>query len=499
MANDETKSKSTNQGEQTSPAPEKKSSANNVDRPDKVEEPYVLTNSEDDEFRMDRLIRIIIGLIDKNHILILERLLQRLRPSDISYISEFLGEAEKNILFSLVPEERLGDILTEMSRESRSALLEYRDPGWIAKAIDSMDSDDAADVLNELSEEHSTFILKRIDKEDAEKIKELMQYRDSSAGGIMDTEFMAISHKARVSQVIAEFKKIAEKEDIEDLHSSFVIDEEGRMLGFIPLRKLVLYKGTTKVDQIMELDYIVVNVNTDQEEVAVLFKRHNLISMPVIDDDGVLVGRITIDDIVDVIDEENSEDIYRMAGVGIESSVNASIGGNIRRRFPWLVVNLLTAAVSAWVVASFESIIDQVAILAAFMPIVAGLGGNAGSQVIAIVVRAMALGELTFANAGRVLAKEIGTGASNGLLLGLVIGGATALITGKEALGLIIFMAMVLNVFSASIAGLLVPLGLKRINVDPAVASNIFVTPMTDALGFFFFLGLARIFVEHLL
>lgn len=248
----------------------------------------------------------------------------------------------------------------------------------------------------------------------------------------------------------------------------------------------------------MDRDLITVNVNNDQEEVASIFKRHNLITVPVVDDKNVLLGRITIDDIVDVIEEETSEDIYKMAGVGIESSVHATAKENIIRRLPWLLVNLATAAVSAFVVSRYESVIEKVAILAAFMPMVAGLGGNAGSQVIAIAVRSLALGELTFANAGRVLIREIFTGAANGIFLGVVIGIITTFLTGKMYLGIVICWAMMMNVFTASIAGLLVPLGLKKIGVDPAIASNIFVTPMTDTLGFFFFLGLAKVFLEYL-
>ncbi len=459
-----------------------------------------ISASQDDDYRFDRLIRIISRLIDHRHIGILEKILQRLLPNDIAYIIEFLGEDEKAIIFGLIQDhETMADIIAEMSSASRSALLTQRDPGWIANMVDNMESDDAADILAELPEEQTHFILKRIDQQDAAAIQNLMQYDEASAGGIMTTEFLAVSDKAKLTEVINEFRHMAENEDIEDIHSTFVIDDHGKLLGLIPLRKLILYKATTNVAQIMEGNVVSVNVHTDQEEVAALFKRHNLLSMPVVDMEERLVGRITIDDIVDVIDEETSEDIYRMAGVSIESNINASVRLNIKRRFPWLIVNLATAAISASVVGLFSSIIDQVAILAAFMPIVAGLGGNAGSQVIAIAVRSLALGELTASNATKVLIKEIYTGASNGLLLGVIIGPLTYLVTGKLFLGIIICGAMIMNVFTASIAGMTIPLLLKRMGVDPAVAANIFVTPMTDALGFFFFLGLAKIFLGYLL
>lgn len=466
---------------------------------EKPQENFRTTTVIDDQYRFDRLIRIISKLIDRKHIRILEQLIARLHSSDISYVTEFMGEEEKAIIFSLIHKEDMANVISEMSKENRSLLLKQRDPGWIASVVDNMDSDDAADILAELPEERSTFILKRINQKDADVIKSLMEYNENTAGGIMDTEFFAVSENAKISEVIREFKELVETEDIEDIHSTFVIDENNKLVGIIPIRKLILYRGTTNVSQIMEQDLITVNVNMDQEEVAAIFKRHNLISTPVVDEQNTLMGRITIDDIVDVIDAETSEDIYRMAGVSIDSHVNANVRSNLRRRFPWLLLNLATAAISAAIVGMFSSVIDQMAILAAFMPLIAGLGGNAGAQVIAIAVRSIALGELTFRNASKVLYKEIFTGALNGILLGIILGVISYLITEKLFLGIIICWAMIMNVFTASIAGLIVPLSLKRVGVDPAVAANIFVTPMTDALGFFFFLGLAKLFLGHLL
>lgn len=497
------KAKSTKRNKPSSPGPGKdkkrQKGASNREKVKKITpEGAVVLQPSVDEIRHNRLIKAASNLIDKGRVQTLERLISKLRPFDISYIGEFLDEDQKSIFFSLIPNEEMAEILPEMSRESRTSFIQNRDPSWLAEIVDIMDSDDAADVLGEMSREKSSFILKKINQKDATIIKDLLKYEETSAGGIMATELLAVSESATISEVVAEFKKLAEKEDIGDIHSTYVIDENGKLLGSIPVRKLVLYGSNIRVTQIMETNLISVKVTDDQEEVASLFRRHNLITIPVVNEGFELLGRITIDDIVDVIEEETSEDIYRMAGVGIESSVHSTIRGNISKRLPWLLVNLATAAVSALVVSMYESTIDRVAILAAFMPMVAGLGGNAGSQVIAIVVRSLALGELTYANAGKVLAREIATGLFNGLFLGLVIGSVTFLATGKPYLGIVISWAMVMNVFTASIAGLLVPLGLKRMGVDPAVASNIFVTPMTDTLGFFFFLGLAKIFIDHL-
>jgi magnesium transporter len=459
---------------------------------------YGLTESTDKISQYERLIKIIPRLIEKNHIIILEKLLANLRPADISYVSEFLDEKQKSITFSLIPHTAMAEILPEISKDNRATIFEERDPRWLAKVVDQMDSNDAADILAEMPREKTSFILKKMDLADAFAIRNLLKYDENSAGGIMAAEFLAVSEDATVSEIISEFKILAEKEDIEDLHSSFVINKDGKLLGLVPLRKLILYRGNTNVTQILEKDIISINVKFDQEEVAAIFKRHNLITAPVVDDENHLLGRITIDDIVDVIDEETSEDIYRMAGVSSDSSIHSSVRSNIRRRIPWLMVNLATATISASVVSMYEGVIEKVAILAAFMPIVAGLGGNAGAQVIAIAVRSIALGELTFANAGRVLRREISTGALNGILLGIIVGLGTALITGKVYLGVVISGAMMMNVFTATIAGFLVPLGLKKLGVDPAVAANIFVTPMTDSLGFFFFLGLAKVFLVYL-
>ncbi len=324
-----------------------------------------------------------------------------------------------------------------------------------------------------------------------------MRYDEESAGGIMQREFVAVDRRATVQQAVEAVRR--RTADLPDIHNVYVVDEAQRLVGILPLRLLILSPGDTTVEAVMQRDPIVVHPGMDQEEVAGLFSKYDLLALPVVDDAGRIVGRITIDDAVDVIEEEASEDIYRLAGLGQDASVLESPWQSVRRRLPWLIINLGTAVLAASVVAVFEGTIRRVAIAAAFMTMVAGSGGNAGVQTLAVVVRGLALGELTFLNARRVILKELAAGAVNGIVLGIVAGLIAYLWKGLPLIGVIIGAAIVGNLCVAALVGVLVPLGLEWCGIDPAVASAVVLTTFTDVCGFAFFLGLVTIFDRFLI
>jgi magnesium transporter len=310
----------------------------------------------------------------------------------------------------------------------------------------------------------------------------------------MQAELASVIDTATVEETIEEVRR--KSHEIDNISNVFVVDKDGRLAGAVPLDKLILADPDTRVITIANRDPVKVRTDMDQEEVAKLFQQYDLISVPVVDNDGRLVGRITVDDIVDVLEEEIFEDFYKMAGLNIEARALDPAGRSIRMRVPWLLLNLCTAAVSASVVKLFEGTIEQLVLLAVLMPIVAGMGGNAATQTITVVVRALALGELTLKNARWVLMKEALVGLANGCLTGGIAGLVAYFLGVNIMVGLLLFLAMIANMMIAGLIGSIIPLVLKRLNVDPAISSSIFVTTATDIGGFFTFLGMAALFMK---
>ena len=362
-----------------------------------------------------------------------------------------------------------------------------------------MESDDAADLIADLPEAQAKIVLDGIEPEDSEDVRQLLKYEEDTAGGIMQSELVCVDKDATIRDAVQTVVKESESEEIENIYNVFVVDKENRLTGTVPLQKLITTKPTTLIHKCMDENIPSVNVNVDQEEVARMFEKYDLVSLPVVDDDNRLLGRITVDDVVDVIEEETSEDIFRIAGLGEDDSVFNKPTQSIRKRLPWLYLNLLTALVSVFVIGFFEDTIKMMVVLAAFMPVVAGLGGNAGSQTLTVIVRGMALGELTFETSKKALYKEVLVGIVNGVCVGIVIGIIAYIWKGIPMLGIVLGLAMVLNVFVGTLAGTLVPISLRWLKMDPALGSHIFVTAFTDAFGFLSFLGLATIFIKLLM
>ena len=384
-----------------------------------------------------------------------------LHPADIADLIDHLKEEEKIRLFALLDIEKASDVILELSDVSREQILEEISDKKLTEIVDEMESDDAADLIADLPEAQAKIVLDGIEPEDSEDVRQLLKYEEDTAGGIMQSELVCVDKDATIRDAVQTVVKESESEEIENIYNVFVVDKENRLTGTVPLQKLITTKPTTLIHKCMDENIPSVNVNVDQEEVARMFEKYDLVSLPVVDDDNRLLGRITVDDVVDVIEEETSEDIFRIAGLGEDDSVFNKPTQSIRKRLPWLYLNLLTALVSVFVIGFFEDTIKMMVVLAAFMPVVAGLGGNAGSQTLTVIVRGMALGELTFETSKKALYKEVLVGIVNGVCVGIVIGIIAYIWKGIPMLGIVLGLAMVLNVFVGTLAGTLVPISLR--------------------------------------
>ena len=419
-------------------------------------------------------------------------LFSNLHAADIAELIDNLDEEDRLRLFSLLEVDKASEVILELSDTSREQLIEDLSNEELTDIIEEMDSDDAADIIAELSDDQAKAVLDAIEPDDSEEVKELLKYPEDSAGGIMQSEMVSVRRSATINDA---FQAVAvAKDEIENIHDIFVVEDDNRLIGAVPLQRLITTKRFTPVVDLIDHDIVSVTVDMDQEEVARLFKKYDLVSVPVIDAEKRLLGRITIDDVMDTVDEETSEDIYRIAGLGEDDTVFNTPAESVKKRLPWLFLNLIMALTSVLVIGFFEDTIKFMVVLAFFMPVVAGLGGNAGGQTLALIVRGMALGEITFENAKRVLFRQLAVGIANGVSVGVVIGFIAWLWKGIPVLGLILGLAMIISVFVGTFAGALIPLALTRLKLDPALGSQIFLTAFTDAFGFLSFLGLATLF-----
>jgi len=434
------------------------------------------------------------ALLESGRLSDVSALIEELHASDIGRIIAALEEEDAIRVFKLLEPEDASQVLLEVDERRRKALISSITSEELIDVVHEMETDDAADVISELPVEDARQVLEGIDRHEALAVQKLLVYPEDTAGGKMQAELAAVHDTATVQEAIDEVRRKAH--DIDNISNVFVVDREGRLTGAVPLDKLILADPLTPVITIANLEPFKVRTDMDQEEVAKLFQKYDLISVPVIDHNDHLVGRITVDDIVDVLEEEIFEDFYKMAGLNIESRALDPAIRSIKLRVPWLFLNLATAAISASVVKLFEGTIEQLVLLAVLMPIVAGMGGNAATQTITVIVRALALGELNFKNSRWVLMKEALVGLANGFLTGVVAGFIAYLLGANIMVGLLLFLAMTANMMIAGLIGSLIPLILKRFKVDPAISSSIFVTAATDIGGFFTFLGLASIFMK---
>jgi magnesium transporter len=425
-------------------------------------------------------------------------LLQKQHPADLAQIFSDLPDKDREAAFSLLADRngRLAmEAISELGPEAGAALLATRSAEEIARLAQEIPSDDAAALIDYLPEELSTAVLDLMRPKESGVVENLLEYDEQTAGRIMNPHVFALNEDMTVGEAIGELQG---NRDVEMVFYLYVVDERRHLVGVVSLRRLLLVSPETPLKRIMTADLISARVDMDQEEVARQVAAYNLLAIPVVDEENKLVGIITVDDVIDVIKDEATEDIYRLAGVSGDERVFTPASESLRKRLPWLGINLGTAFLAAAVVGVFTKTIDQLPILAAFMPIVAGMGGNAATQTLTVIVRGIALGELTWANSRKALVKEAVVGIGNGVALGLVAAGVAWLTRGDPILGMVLGAAMIINMFVAATAGVLIPLGLRAANVDPALASSVFITTMTDVFGFFSFLGLATVFARYL-
>ena len=425
-------------------------------------------------------------------------LLQKQHPADLAQIFSELIDKEREATFSLLAERngRLAmEAVSELGPEAGAALLATRSAEEIARLAQEIPSDDAAALIDYLPEDLSAAVLDLMRPKESGVVENLLEYDEQTAGRIMNPHVFALNEDMTVGEAITELQT---NRDVEMVFYLYVVDERRHLVGVVSLRRLLLVSPETPLKRIMTTDLMSARVDMDQEEVARIVASYNLLAIPVVDEESKLVGVITVDDVIDVIKDEATEDIYRLAGVAGDERAFTPAGESLRKRLPWLGINLGTAFMASLVVALFEDTISQITALAVFMPIVAGMGGNAATQTLTVIVRGIALGELTWGNSRKALLKEAAVGVGNGVVLGLVAALVVWVTRGNPVLGLVLGAAMVINMFVAATAGTLVPLGLRAANVDPALASSVFITTLTDVFGFFSFRGLATVFARYI-
>jgi magnesium transporter len=425
-------------------------------------------------------------------------LLQKQHPADLAQIFGTLLDHERHSVFALLVERqpRLAmETLSELGPEPGAHLLTGRSAEEVAKLLNELPPDDAVALIDHLPEELAREVLELMRRRESGQVESLLEYGDRTAGRIMNPAVFALNEDLTVGEAITALQSAR---DVEMVFYLYVVDARRHLVGVTSLRRLLLVAPETPLKRIMTPDIISVRVDTDQEEVASLVASYNLLAVPVVDEENKLAGVVTVDDVIDVIKDEATEDLLRLAGVSGDERIATPPPEAIRKRLPWLGINLVTAFVAASVVALFEGTISQVTALAVFMPIVAGMGGNAATQTLTVIVRGLALGELTWGNARKAVAKEAVIGLGNGVALGLVAAGVAWLTRGDPMLGLLLGTAMLFNMLAAALAGTVVPLGLRALKVDPALGSSVFITTCTDVVGFASFLGLATVFLRYL-
>ena len=437
------------------------------------------------------LVRQCQDAIDAGNKKQLLEIAKELHSADMGALFELLNRPDRVELAEAIKKQLDPEVLTELEGAAFDDVVGVLEPEELADAVGQLETDDAVQVLEEMDDEaEQQEVLKRVSPADRVAIEESLGFPEDSAGRLMQRDLIAVPPGWTVGQTIDYMRK--EKNLPNEFYEIFVVDPKHKPIGTVPLSRLMQTNRPVKVSTIMDEEQTLIPVAEDQEVAANRFRQYDLISAAVVDEVGRLVGVITVDDIVDVIDEEAEEDILALAGV-TEGDVNVSVRDITKTRFVWLVVNLLTAILASYVISFFEDSIEKLVALAVLMPIVASMGGNAGSQTMTIAVRAIAMNELSTANLVSVLNKEFFGGIVNGVLLALLMGVVAGAWFQNVELGLVIGAAMIINIVVAAVSGILIPVTLDKLKIDPAVASSIFVTTITDVVGFLAFLGLAAL------
>jgi magnesium transporter len=443
-----------------------------------------------------RLTETVRDLLESGRRERLAQILEEAHAADIAAALRDLPVPDRVTLVRLLNREQAGAVLAELDDQSLLEMVRALDEVEISGILDRMRSDDAAGVLEELPEEQAEKVLDLMKEEKSEEIQELLEYGEKTAGRIMSPDVLAVHEDATVAQAIEHVRKSPGAESADAL---YVVDDHEHLVGALPLRRLIIADPATPVRLLRQEEVVSVTPDTDQEEVARLVAKYDIVSVPVVDHDHRLLGVITVDDVIDVIREEATEDIQRMAGAAGDETVFDPPSAVLPKRLVWRLVNLCTAILAASVIGLFEESIQALATLAIFMPIVASMGGIGTTQTATVVIRGLALGDMTSAHVWRVLKKEVTLALMTGFANGVVMAAIAYLWKGQLLLAFIIGTALVINMLVAAVVGVVIPLALTTFRVDPAIASSVIITTFTDVCGFFSFLGLATLLIRFLL
>jgi magnesium transporter len=448
--------------------------------------------AEDSVALADELIYAVEDALEADDEAGFRELTEPLHVADMADLLEYLTRDERHQAVELLGRAMDPQLLCYLDPAVREEVIEQLGPRGLARALSELDSDDAVEVFEDLDEDFQHRILTALPMAYRTLLEESLSYPEDSAGRLMQREIVAVPSAWSVGETIDYMR---ESEDLpDDFYDLFVVNPRHKPIGAIPLSRVLRTRRPVRLTEIMDTDFHMVPLTMDQEDVAYLFRQYGLVSAPVVDEAGRLVGAVTVDDVVRVIDEEAEEDLMKLGGVTETDLYNAALD-TTKARFPWLLVNLFTAILASAVIGLYQGAIEKLVALAVLMPIVASMGGNAGTQTLTVAVRSIAMKDLTAANAWRFVGKEVMVASANGILFALLTGLVAWLWFDSPELGLLIAAAMVVNLLVAGLSGTLIPLGLERLGVDPAIASSVFLTTVTDVVGFFAFLGLAAWFL----
>jgi magnesium transporter len=434
---------------------------------------------------------LVENLVHKQNLAELQRRLEDLHPADIAYILEALPLNERRLVWGLVDAEYNGEILLEVSDSVRESLIQDMDKAELLAAAESLDTDEIADIAADLPHDVIQELLTTLDAQKRALLQSALAYPEDTVGALMDFEMVTIRADVTLEVALRYLRRLGELPD--HLDKLFVVDHDDAIIGVLPLKRLLTTDPEASVAAVMVEDFVKFRPEDAADEASQAFERYDLVMAPVVDVSGRLIGRLTVNAVVDYIRESADADMLSMAGLKEEEDLFATVWHAAKNRWMWLAVNLCTAFIASRVIGAFEGSIEKLAALAALMPIIAGIGGNSGNQTITLIIRGLALGHITTANARRLVVKEIGVAILNGLVWGSAVGVFAWLLYDKPALGGVMALAMLLNLLVAALAGIFIPMGLERMGRDPAIGSSVLLTFITDSMGFFIFLGLATI------
>jgi len=432
--------------------------------------------------------------LDEGKLGMARTLCDSLHPSEIALILESLPPPERSVVWTLLEDDVEGEVLAELNDEVRTRLMEDMDAEEVVAATEGLEIDDLADIVADMSEDVSDKVKQSLSNEDREQLESVLSYPEDSAGGLMDPDTLSVRSDVTLEVVMRFLRRARDLPD--QTPAVFVIDHDEKYIGVLYFSRLVTSDPKNTVGEVMDITVAPINANHTDVDVANIFQSHDLVTAAVVDDDGRLIGEITVDDVMDVIQEQADHDILSMAGLDEEDDMFAPVITSAQRRAIWLGVNLATAFMAAAVVAIFRPALEQVVILAVLMPVVASMGGIAGSQTLTLMIRGLALGRVQDSNARALMAKELAIGSLNGLVWAIVVAGVTIFVFSTSwEVGAVIAAALMISLIAAAVAGFAIPLILRKLKIDPALAGTVILTTITDIIGFGVFLGLGTIFL----